>query len=226
MATTMSHKKTKPVKGILTQSTLIAIYMEDVLENEQRPKSVYKFAKNHEFTEEKFYTFFGSFEGLRKEIWHQFYQKSIELMNESKEVESFESREKLLTFFFTFFEMLTVNRSYILFALQEQPEPIKNMAQLRRLRKDIKGFAKDLIGEDNETKNVKLLKRNTQLFSEGAWVQTLFLLKFWIHDNSAEFEKTDIAIEKSVNTIFDVFDNTPLERVFDFGKFLWKEGIA
>jgi hypothetical protein len=51
----------------------------------------------------------------------------------------------------------------------------------------------------------------------------MFLLKFWIDDSSAEFEKTDIAIEKSVNTIFDVFDNTPLEQVIDFGKFLYKE---
>jgi hypothetical protein len=51
----------------------------------------------------------------------------------------------------------------------------------------------------------------------------LFLLKFWMDDDSAGFEKTDMAIEKSVNTIFDVFDNTPLDAVFDFGKFLWKE---
>ena len=45
-------------------------------------------------------------------------------------------------------------------------------------------------------------------------------------DNSPQFEKTDVAIEKSVNTIFDVFDNTPLERVLDFGKFLFKEKMA
>ena len=32
-----------------------------------------------------------------------------------------------------------------------------------------------------------------------------------------------MAIEKSVNTIFDVFDNTPLEKVVDLGKFLYKE---
>jgi translation initiation factor IF-3 len=45
-------------------------------------------------------------------------------------------------------------------------------------------------------------------------------------DNSAQFESTDVAIEKSVNTVFDVFDNTPLERVVDFGKFLYKQKMA
>jgi len=51
-------------------------------------------------------------------------------------------------------------------------------------------------------------------------------MKFWMDDDSAGFEKTDMAIEKSVNTIFDVFDNTPLDAVLDFGKFLWKERMA
>jgi hypothetical protein len=45
-------------------------------------------------------------------------------------------------------------------------------------------------------------------------------------DNSAGFENTDIAIEKSVRAIFDVFDTQPLESVLDFGKFLWKEKMA
>ena len=47
-----------------------------------------------------------------------------------------------------------------------------------------------------------------------------------MNDNSAGFEKTDVAIEKSVNTVFDIFENTPLESIIDFGKFLWKEKMA
>ena len=83
-----------------------------------------------------------------------------------------------------------------------------------------------MIEEDNKDKNLKLLQRNERIFSEATWLQTLFLLKFWLDDNSPNFEKTDIAIEKSVNTVFDVFDNTPLERVLDFGKFLFKEKMS
>lgn len=47
------------------------------------------------------------------------------------------------------------------------------------------------------------------IFAEAVWIQFLFLLKFWANDNSPAFESTDVAIEKSVNTAFDVFDNTP-----------------
>jgi hypothetical protein len=45
-------------------------------------------------------------------------------------------------------------------------------------------------------------------------------------DNSAKFESTDIVIEKSVNTVFDLFDSTPLESLLDFGKFMWKEKMT
>ena len=132
----------------------------------------------------------------------------------------------MLTFFFTFFEVLTLNRSYVLFVIENSESTLKNLGQLKSLRKEIKEYAKGLINDGNENKNLKITKHNPQLFSEGAWLQFMFLLNFWKSDDSAGFEKTDVAIEKSVNTIFDVFDNTPLENLLDFGKFLYKETFA
>lgn len=205
---------------------LIELFMNDVLENERFPKSVFKFAKEHKITEADFYQHFGSFEGLRKTIWEKFFDNSVNVMEKSKEYVSFSNREKLLTFFYTFFEILTANRSYVLFVLNEENGTLKNLEQLKGLRKKIKSFSKDLIEEGNKNKSIKLLRQNEMIFSEAVWLQFLFLLKFWKDDNSAAFESTDVAIEKSVNTAFDVFDNTPLERVVDFGKFLWKEKMA
>lgn len=205
---------------------LIAIYMDYVLEQEKTPKSVYKFAKDNEITEQDFYQHFGSFEGLRKAIWDKFFENTIQVMEKSKEYTTFSNREKLLTFFYTFFEVLTANRSYVLYTLSEYEMPLKNIDQLKNLRKRIKNYAKTLIQDDNSDKTLKLFKQNEMIFSEGVWFQFLFLLKFWMDDNSAAFESTDVAIEKSVNTGFDLFDNTPLERVVDLGKFLWKERMA
>jgi hypothetical protein len=103
---------------------------------------------------------------------------------------------------------------------------MSKMEQLKGLRKHVKNFSKDLIMQRNEDKSNILLERSETIYSEGAWIQMLFLMKFWMDDDSAGFEKTDMAIEKSVNTIFDVFDNTPLDAVLDFGKFLWKERMV
>jgi AcrR family transcriptional regulator len=215
---------TKPkAEKKLSKIDIITFYMDHVLEHEHIPKSVYKFAKDNKFEEKDFYTYFGNFEALREDIWESFFDNAHSLMNQNEEVANYGSREKMLTFFFTFFEILTANRSYVLYVLEENEDQLRNLKQLKGLRRNIKSFAKQLIEDDNDEKSYSILKRNESIYSEAAWIQFLFLLKFWKDDKSADFEKTDVAIEKSVNTIFDVLDNTPLEKVFDFGKFLYKE---
>lgn len=229
----MENKKQKAgatedegTKEEIKKEQIISAYMEYVLINEKTPKSVFKFCREHDFEESRFYEYFGSFEGLQMEIWNSFYEQTILLANTSEEYASYSNREKMLTFFYTFFELLTLNRSYVLFTLKEHQNILRNLVQLKGLRKNIKNFAADLIRENNKVKKLKILKQSVTVFSEGAWLQTLFLLKYWMDDNSAGFENTDVAIEKSVRAIFDVFDTQPLESVLDFGKFLWKDKMV
>ena len=52
----------------------------------------------------------------------------------------------------------------------------------------------------------------------------IFVLNFWINDNSGRFEKTDEAIEKGINVTFDLFQRSPIDNLFEYGKFLAKHG--
>lgn len=217
---------TKTKKKSFTDEDIIAIYMEYVLEQESIPKSIYKFCKDNGIEESTFYTSFGSITGLQKAIWTTFYSHTQNLISKNEEYGQFSNKDKMLTFFFSFFELLTLNRSYVLFALQNEASVMKNMEQLKGLRRNLKQYAKELINDGNAQKKLRFTKHNPELFSEWAWLQFLFLLKFWMDDDSAGFEKTDIAIEKSIHTIFDVFDNTPLDNIIDFGKFLFKEKMS
>jgi len=211
------------VKTNITEEKVIEWYMDSVLENGKVPESVYKFCKANKIGEDTFYGFFGSFESLQQRIWQKFFDNTMALLNKNKDYAAMSNEDKMLTFFFTYFENLTLNRSYVLFALREHRRTFEGLAQLKVLRRSFKEFAAELIHVRNEEKNLKILKYNEPLFSEGAWLQFLFLLKFWMEDSSPGFEKTDIAIEKSVTTIFQIFENTPLEKIIDFGKFLYKE---
>ena len=222
----MTAKKSTTTKTKISKDTIISRYMDTVLTTEHRPKSIYKFCKENTMAEADFYRFFGSLELLQKEIWTSFFEHTMRLTKESKEYEVSENKEKMLIFFYTFFEMLTANRSYVLFSLKESKDAMNNMSQLKGLRAHIKGFAASLIVERNDTQQLKILKHPSKLFSEGAWLQTLFILNFWMDDSSPSFEKTDLVIEKSVRAIFDVFETTPLESLVDFGKFMWKEKMA
>lgn len=227
MATKKQNNTSKNVEVDQTtqvnEERIIANYMDYVLETGERPKSVYKFSKDSGIGEQDFYRFFGSFEGLRQRIWIAFYDNTIAVLHKDENYRKYPNKEKLLSFYFTFFELLTANRSYVLFSLEEHPENMKGIGQLRKLRNKIKNYASELIEEENEQKNYKVTKNPVNLFSEGAWVQFLFLLRYWMKDDSAGFEKTDVAIEKSVKVVFDVFETTPLESVIDFGKFLFKD---
>lgn len=210
----------------ITKDEIISNYMNYVLENEYEPKSIYKFCKHFKMEEEDFYLFFGSIDGLKQAIWVKFYTNTINLLNHNKEYSNFSSRDKMLTFLFTFFELLTKNRSYVIFVLEQNYKNLEGIAQLKGLRKNIKDFATELIIKANSDKNMKIVKQSPQLLSEGAWLQLLFLLRFWMKDNSPGFEQTDLAIEKSVRTVFDVFDNSVLDGLVDFGKFLYKSNFV
>lgn len=215
----MSQKEEKVKLDIIT------LFMEYTLDNDQYPKSVYKFCKENELEEKTFYKFFGSLNGVKESIWEAFYDNALSLLEKDKTFEMAKPKEKLLSFYYTFFEVLQLNRSYILFTLDGDRALMSNFSQLSTLRKMFKDFAVELIEEGNVDKP-SYLQHPPKIFSEAAWVQLGFLIKFWAEDSSVEFEKTDQAIEKSVQTAFDVFDNTPLSTLVDFGKFLWKEKFA
>lgn len=222
----MATAKKTSAKKKITKQQIIDSYMAYVLENEKMPVSIYKFSRENGFGEQDFYTHFGSFEGLKSGIWTTFYEMTMDLSEKNKDYDQFSNQEKMLTFFYTFFELLTANRSFVLFSLTLEREKLKTLQQLAPLRKKVKAFASELIEEKNDEQQLKFLKQPAIIFSEGAWLQFVFILKFWMDDNSPSFEKTDVVIEKSVRAIFDVFATTPLESVVDFGKFLWKEKMA
>ncbi|WP_299678757.1 TetR family transcriptional regulator C-terminal domain-containing protein [uncultured Dokdonia sp.] len=216
----------KTTKKKITATDIISKYMDHVLEHGEVPVTIYKFCKDIKCTEAEFYEHFGSFEGLKQHIWIALYDSTVATLHKDKDFEQYPNKDKMLSFLYTIFGNFTANRSYILFVLKEHAMPLKNLAQLKELRTKVRHFATELIEEGNEDKTYKITKNPVQLFSEGAWVQFLLLLKYWMNDNSAGFEKTDVAIEKSVKAIFDVFETTPLESIIDLGKFLVKENFA
>lgn len=198
-------------------------YSTQVLEHEKEPKSVYLFCKKNKIEETDFYKSFASLEDIKESIFSKFFDNAYTLIIKEKGFDAQVPKEKLLSFYFTFFEVLLLNRSYVLFILSNSGEKMQKLSSLRRLRNSFKQFASGLIEQGNTSKQSILTKHPELIFSEGAWLQLLFLLKFWMEDSSPGFEKTDMAIEKSVQTVFELFDNTPLDSVIDFGKFLWNE---
>jgi len=213
----MAKKKT------ISEKDIISYYMKYVLEHNEQPKSVYKFSKENDFEEANFYEFFASFEAIQKHIFKAFFDNTITALNKSEDYQSFDARNKLLSFYFTFFEILTANRSYVVYALEQLKSSFKNLSHLSELKKSFTHYIDDLDIETLDIKQEQIDKIQRRALQESAWLQLVLTVKFWLEDTSASFEKTDIFIEKSVNTSFDVLNIAPLKSVIDLGKFLFKE---
>lgn len=216
-------KKTSTKKKAIDDNAIISIYMDYVLDKNEEPKNVFSFCKEHKIDETEFYTFFGSLDALKQEIWVKFFENALVIIQKEEAFESYSDKNKLLTLYFTLFELLTLNRSYVIFNLKENKEGLKNLKSLKQFRSHFKDFIVTIIEDNENMVSDKISKVTKPVFAEGAWIQFLFLLKFWMDDTSKSFEKTDVLIEKSVNTVVDLLDTKPLESLFDLGKFLWKE---
>ena len=210
-------------KKEITNQDILGFYIDYFLENNKAPHSVYKFAKQYNFEEAVFYVNFSSFEQIEKTFFTSLFQQTMGLLEKSEDFESYDARTKLLSFYFTYFEMLTANRSFTVTLLKEDKNKLKSLSKLTELRKHFKQFYDTLEIEKIDLKQEKLIEFQEKTMSEMAWLQFLFTLKFWIEDTSLSFEKTDIFIEKSVNTSFDLMDIAPLKSLIDFGKFMWQE---
>lgn len=207
----------------MIEQKIFEAFSNEVLEHEKEPKSVFLFCKKTGIEETDFYKHFSSLEHVKEQIFCQFFDNAYSLISKQKGFSTQTPQERLLSFYYTFFEVLLLNRSYVLYALKDSKMNLKKLSALKGLRHAFKDFVTGLIQDGNAIKQSKFTQHPEGLFSEGAWLQLLFLLQFWLDDTSKGFEKTDIAIEKSVRTVFELFDNTPLDGIIDFGKFLWKE---
>jgi len=212
-------------KIILSKDLILSMYMNYTLEHNEKPKSVFYFSKVNGFTEAEFYTFFGTLESIEKEIFNIFFEKTIELLQKDDNYESYDMKTKLLSFYFTFFELITANRSYVVMSLKQHQNQLKNLLLLSELRNKFKDYISEIITDDFRIKIEKLQQYQEKVITESFWIQFLLTLKFWMEDSSPSFEKTDIYIEKSVKVSFELIDITPIDSLIDFGKFIFKEKI-
>jgi len=207
-----------------TIESIQSAYIDYVLTEGHEPKSVYLFAKNNEMTEEEFYRFFGSFEAIEQSIWSDLARKTVTETKGQEVWAQYSAREKALSFFYSFFELLKGSRSFAIYSLKKHPRGFSLPRILENTKVIFESFADEILRDGLETGELTDRKFFTKKYKDALWMQFGFVLKFWINDNSTGFEKTDEAIEKGINVTFDLFQRSPIDNLIDYGKFLAKNG--
>jgi hypothetical protein len=199
-------------------------YIELLLTDDKALRSVLSFCKKAGIKEKDFYEKFNSLNNLDQHIWAQIFDKVADGISKEDGYINGNSREKILFFFYTLVEELKSYRSYIIFKRGNDPLPkaIRDLSELKMFKTKFEDWAKLIVEEGIETGEIADRIGLSSQYYRALWGHFLFLLEFWIKDNSQGFEKTDAAIEKSVNLEFELLARGPLESAIDFAKFLFQ----
>lgn len=199
-------------------------YVDYVLTKGVKPPSVYVFAKENDLTEEEFYNFYASFDGIEESIWTELFNRALTEVQNQEVWDQYSSREKTLAFFYAFIELLKTKRSFVLHSLKHSKQMIGAPSVLKGVKILFDGFTSTLINQGVESGELANRRFLTSRYKDALWVQFGVILNFWTKDNSSGFEKTDEAIEKGINVTFDLFGKSPLDSLFDYGKFMMNNG--
>lgn len=214
------------VKTNISREVIFENYTKHVLTHNEKPKSVYVFAADNDMEEAEFYSYFGSFEAIDATVFVDLFKNTHKLLLENEDFQQGDAKHKMLSFYFTFFEMLTANRSLVMYILKENENKLQILKVLEGLKKEYTDFIKSL---DIQTPDLKIEKAS-KVIDKGvalaSYGHLLFIMKFWMNDTSPSFEKTDVLIEKSMHAGFEVLNTKPIDPFIDLGKFLWKETMG
>lgn len=217
----MAKAANKP--GITSEGIRDA-YIDYVLTHNEEPKSVYDFAKKLGISEGEFYTFYTSFSAIEKSVWDHMTLEAIQKVQEQKIWADYSSREKILSFFYSYIELLKTKRSFLLYTLKKQSRKLSPSEVLSSVKPIFQNFAEDVINEGLDQGELADRKHLSKRYKDALWMQFLVIIEFWADDDSKDFEKTDEAIERGVNLSFDLFQRSPLDNLFEYGKFLVRNG--
>lgn len=211
-------------KEMATAEQIKKAYIDFVLTNDEQPKSVYSFVKKLKITEAEFYTFYASFESIEKMIWVELTTETIATLQEQEVWDEYSSRDKILAFFYSYVEVIKKQRSFVIYSLSKHQNRLATPTVLSGVKPIFEHFAETIINEGLDSGELADRKFLSKRYKDAVWLQFAFIVNFWINDDSEDFEKTDEAIEKGINVTFDLFQRSPIDNLFEYGKFLSRNG--
>jgi hypothetical protein len=205
------------------KTALIDAYMQYCLNNNKRPDNVFLFSKGAGIEESAFYEDYSTLNALEADIYRTWFLAAYHQCESNELWQGYTTREKVLAVFYTFIETLKPNRSFVTFLKNQDVKGLPHWPKyLADLNQAFTDKFKPLLMEGVSSKELASRKFLEDKYADALWLNWLFVLKFWIDDSSSDFEKTDEAIEKSVNLSLDLMGTGPLDTMLSFGKFLFQ----
>ncbi|MEM9226804.1 MAG: TetR family transcriptional regulator C-terminal domain-containing protein [Verrucomicrobiota bacterium] len=209
----------------MTAEKLTEAYLAHLLDHGKPPASVYKFCQELKIPEKDFYSKYPSFKALEGHIWKALFSDTHAVLEKDKDYAGYPVRQKLAAFYYTFFEAALNRRSFIELRFAGFPGGLA-CPSLKKFQDAFEEYAQGLIKEGQESGEIAERGKLADLYPGGIFAQWVFIVDFWLKDESEQFSRTDALIEKSVALGFDAIGTQVVDSAFDFVRFLAGKNVT
>lgn len=193
------------------QETIIAAYKDVLLKGKENVNS-YTVSKAAGITEKEFYKHFQSVDAVGRLIWVRLFEQTQEELLQSEVYKEYGAREKILAYFFTFFDIATPEKAFML-------KTYMKPTIIEEYRKNYRSYVADLVEEGIERQEIKERFTISNYYPDAIWLLHLRLIHFWLHDESEGHVDTEKAIEIYSKLPLELMGENILDTVFDSVKF-------
>ncbi len=148
------------------------------------------------------------------------FTESLHRLENAEEYLEYSTREKVLACYYTWLEELGEIRTFLKVLSQHSMISLTTERFLKSVEPVFKAYIEDLLNEGSDTGEIADRKIIESRYPAVLWYNTRFIIQYWLHDDSQDYERSDAAVEKAVNFVFDLLAPNLLDSGFDFFRFL------
>lgn len=206
-------------KSSFKPETLTEAYLDQLLESGKPPASVRTFCKTQGLTEKEFYQHFASFDAMEGHIWKDLVDDTIAVIESDQEYAGYPLQQKLAAFYYTFLETALERRSYLLLRFPGI-QLIGAPTYLDKFQTAFEDYIGPLLKAARDSKEVAGRGQLNKVYPSLIYAQLLFIIDYWLKDESDGFERTDALVEKSTTLAFDLIGAQVFDSALDFVRFM------
>ncbi len=219
-------------------------YQGYLLRHGHPPPSVFAFCESVETPESEFFKRFASFSVLERRLWADHMTRAIDLARHSNGFNDFSFQQKYLTLCYQVLDVVLENRSFYLlrfparrsrrnwidlsdglrslFSKVTNGQDTELCAMRRRFADELRRQIDEAHNSDELTMPAPLQQRIPELL----FGHVLWLIQYYLDDESEGFEKTDALVEKSTRLAFEALQSNVIGSGLDLLRFLAGDRVS
>ncbi|MCX7763568.1 MAG: TetR family transcriptional regulator C-terminal domain-containing protein [Bacteroidia bacterium] len=193
------------------EARILDLYKQLVVEDKIKKMTVFSFCKALEISEADFYKYYASLDAIGRKIWASYADEVLAALKGSETYQNYSAREKILAYFFTFFETVVKDRSFI-------SKTYTNFSLLRGYQRKFRTHMAEVIQEGVIADEIQS-RHLENLYLDVLWGVHWGLIQFWLNDESEGFEDTEKAIETYLRIPLELMGQNILDSAYEALRF-------